>query len=69
MVKIKVVVDYFPDSGRAVARVKRTILNNAGDRVVSQAALSDSGQWVNYEPANLWPLEGGLDVEVRKLKV
>ena len=66
-IKIMVRVSTYPDSDKAEARVRKVILNDAGDKVVSKSILSSYGEWIEMEDNAKFPEYTKFEVQIHEL--
>ncbi len=65
--KIVVVVGRYPGEEEVRVRIRKAILNDAGDRVIRKAVLMPNGRWKPFE--SLWPEGSSYKVDIHEIMV
>jgi len=64
---ISVRVGKYPHRDKYVAKVRKAILNSAGNEVVCKLALSTSGEWIEIPEGAQWPDNTKLEATVYEI--
>ena len=67
--RIKVIVSTCHDSDLAIARVRKTILNDAGDKVISKSVLLSDGEWFEMQDREMWPENSTVEVSIHEVEI